>query len=313
MPLWNDQHVIKTAKEENIPDTAIKFGKDLAIGAVAAIIAKTIVAPIERVKLVLQLQNAQERISVTKRYRGMMDCFIRLPREEGFFSFWRGNLVNIARACSQESLGFAFKDFFKIWSLSGVSNDSYWKFFTGNIAAGGASGISTYCVIYPLDFVRTRLAVDMGKGVNREFRGFFDCLKKIIKHEGVRGLYYGFGPSIQYIFIYRGAYYGLFDSAKVFAPSNEKKQISFLSAFIIGQFVTFIAAFISYPWDTIRRRLMMQAGRNDILYRGFIHCAKKIYYEEGFRAFFSGMLPNAVRGSGAALVLAFYNEFSKYI
>lgn len=34
-----------------------------------------------------------------------------------------------------------------------------------------------------------RLAVDMGKGVNREFRGFFDCLKKIIKHEGVRGLY----------------------------------------------------------------------------------------------------------------------------
>lgn len=77
---------------------------------------------------------------------------------------------------------------------------------------------------------------------------FVDCISKIItfirnfrvlivNFLSVLSYFSGFGPSIQYIFIYRGAYYGLFDSAKVFAPSNEKKQISFLSAFIIGQVI----------------------------------------------------------------------------
>ncbi|KHN84672.1 ADP/ATP translocase 4 [Toxocara canis] len=313
--------IIFSKKRDRIPrvDDAIKFCKDFLAGATAAVVAKTIVAPIERVKLILQLQTAQETIAVSKRYKGMIDCFIRVPREQGFLSFWRGNMVNIARACSQESLGFAFKDFFKIWCVSGVnSKDNYWRFLSGNIAAGGASGISTYCIIYPLDFVRTRrvvlvFAIDMGKEKSREFTGFFDCMRKIFRSDGIRGLYYGFFPSLQYIFLYRGAYYGLFDSAKVLVSKKENNQINFLAAFIIGQVVTFTAAFISYPWDTVRRRLMMQAGRTDTLYRGVWHCTTKIYYEEGVRAFFSGMLVNAVRGTGAALVLALYNEFSKYM
>lgn len=295
-------------------EDAVKFLKNFLAGATAAVVAKTIIAPIERVKLILQLQNAQETIAVSKRYKGMIDCFIRVPKEQGFLSFWRGNMVNIARACSQESLGFAFKDFFKIWFVEGYNRkDDYWKFFTGNIAAGGASGITTYCVIYPLDFVRTRLAIDMGKGSSREFTGFFNCMMKVFKREGVRGLYYGFWPSLQYIFLYRGAYYGLFDSTKVLVPNNDKDQISFIWAFIIGQVVTFTAALISYPWDTVRRRLMMQAGRSDVLYRGVWHCTTKIFYEEGFGAFFNGMMVNTVRGTGAALVLAIYNEFSKYM
>uniref|UniRef100_A0A914RAP9 ADP/ATP translocase n=1 Tax=Parascaris equorum TaxID=6256 RepID=A0A914RAP9_PAREQ len=115
-------------------------------------------------------------------------------------------------------------------------------------------------------------------------------------------LFSGFWPSLQYIFLYRGAYYGLFDSAKVLISKKENSQISFMVAFLVGQVVTFTAA-----------RLMMQAGRNDILYRGVWHCTKKIYYEEGVRAFFSGMLVNMVRGTGAALILAIYNEFSKYM
>ncbi|VDD93099.1 unnamed protein product [Enterobius vermicularis] len=292
----------------------VKFTKDFAAGATAATIAKTIVAPIERVKLILQLQNAQSTIEVSKRYKGMIDCFLRVPKEQGFWSFWRGNLVNIGRACAQESFGFAFKDFFKIWCVRGMdSKTEHWKFLAGNLAAGGASGVATYCIIYPLDFVRTRLAIDMGRGISREFTGFFDCLIKIAKHDGIGGLYYGFFPSLQYIFLYRSAYYGLFDTAKVFLSGSEKNQISFVLAFFVGQVTTFTAAMISYPHDTVRRRLMMQAGRNDVLYEGFIHCAKKIYIEEGIRGFFSGMLVNAVRGSGAALVLAIYNELAKYM
>ncbi|KAL3990417.1 ADP/ATP translocase 1 [Acanthocheilonema viteae] len=302
-------------RHDHMPNAsdASKFLKDLTLGASAAIVAKTIIAPIERVKLILQLQNAQETIAVGKRYKGMLDCFVRIPVEQGFLSFWRGNLVNIARACSQESLGFAFKDFFKIWFHNGVNRKDYWRLTAGNLGAGAASGVATYCIIYPLDFVRTRLAIDMGKGTSREFSGFFDCMYKIFKHDGIRGLYYGFWPSLQYIFLYRGAYYGLFDTAKTQLTKHGNNDISFISAFLVGQVVTFTAALISYPLDTIRRRFMMQAGRRDILYRGVWHCTIKIWREEGLKAYFSGLWVNTVRGIGAALVLAFYNEFSKYL
>uniref|UniRef100_A0A8R1TQ99 ADP/ATP translocase n=1 Tax=Onchocerca volvulus TaxID=6282 RepID=A0A8R1TQ99_ONCVO len=305
-----------TIRRDHIPNAndATKFLKDLTLGASAAIVAKTIIAPIERVKLILQLQNAQKTIAVEKRYKGMLDCFIRIPIEQGFLSFWRGNLVNIARACSQESLGFAFKDFFKIWFLNGVDGKKdHFRLAVGNLGAGAASGVATYCIIYPLDFVRTRLAIDMGKMASREFSGFFNCMYKIFKHEGIRGLYYGFWPSLHYIFLYRGAYYGLFDTAKIQITKYGSSDISFINAFLIGQVVTFTAALISYPLDTIRRRLMMQAGRNDVLYRGVWHCTTKIWYEEGFRAYFSGLWVNTIRGIGAALILAFYNEFSKYL
>ncbi|VDK28526.1 unnamed protein product [Gongylonema pulchrum] len=123
----------------------------------------------------------------------------------------------------------------------------------------------------------------------------------------------GFLPSLQYIVLYRGAYYGLFDSAKARFKSDASNDISFTCAFLIGQVVTFTAALISYPLDTVRRRLMMQAGRHDTLYRGVWHCTTKIWHEEGFRAYFSGMWVNTIRGTGAALILAFYNEFSKYV
>lgn len=227
-----------TVRRDYLPNAndATKFLKDLTLGAGAAVVAKTIIAPIERVKLILQLQNAQETIAVGKRYKGMLDCFTRIPIEQGFLSFWRGNLVNIARACSQESLGFAFKDFFKIWFLNGVDvKKDYWHLTAGNLGAGAASGVATYCIIYPLDFVRTRLAIDMGKGTAREFSGFFDCMHKIFKHDGLRGLYYGFWPSLQYIFLYRGAYYGLFDTAKAQLSKYGSNDISFVYAFLIGQ------------------------------------------------------------------------------
>uniref|UniRef100_A0A915D9P9 ADP/ATP translocase n=1 Tax=Ditylenchus dipsaci TaxID=166011 RepID=A0A915D9P9_9BILA len=161
----------------------------------------------------------------------------------------------------------AFKEFFKIWCLNGVDQDkNYGRFFAGNLLAGGLAGSATFCFVYPLDFSRTRLAVDMGRDTtSREFHGLVDCVVKIAKHDGIFGLYRGFLPSVQYIFLYRAAYYGLFDSVKVlFARSRKQNDISFPVAFGIGQVSTFVAAAVSYPLDTVRRRLMMQAGRKHI-------------------------------------------------
>ncbi|TKR81255.1 hypothetical protein L596_015157 [Steinernema carpocapsae] len=290
-----------------------KFAKDLGAGAVSGCLAKTIMAPTERVKIILQLQNAQSTISATKRYSGILDCFIRVPREQGVFSFWRGNLVNIFRACSQESLSFAFKDLFKIWLIHEVDHkEQYARFLAGNVLAGGLSGVVTYCIIYPLDFIRTRLAIDMGKGASREFNGLVDCTRKIARAEGITGLYRGFLPSLQYIFIFRSVYFGLFDSGKVLM-CNDGEHISLGRAFALAQFVSFTAGIASYPLDTIRRRLMLQAGKSTVLYRGTWDCTKKIVVNEGPKAFFNGALMNSIRGLGGALILSIYTQFSKYM
>lgn len=65
----------------------------------------------------------------------------------------------------------------------------FWKFFAGNLAAGGAAGAASMCVVYPLDFARTRLAADIGKGESREFKGLTDCIVKVAKSDGIVGLY----------------------------------------------------------------------------------------------------------------------------
>jgi len=74
----------------------------------------------------------------------------------------------------------------------------FWRFFAVNMAAGGLAGAGSLLIVYPLDFARTRLAADVGKGgADREFTGLIDCLKKTTARGGPIALYQGFGVSVQ--------------------------------------------------------------------------------------------------------------------
>ena len=179
------------------------------------------------------------------------------------------------------------------------------KFFIGNCASGGAAGATSLTFVYPLDFARTRLAADVGSGGAREFTGIVDCLRKIAMKDGPQGLYRGFGISVAGIIFYRAAYFGMFDTAK----EAFLKDANVIMKWAVAQVVTVSAGVISYPLDTVRRRLMMQSGRaaEDMVYKGTIDCFIVIAREEGPLAFFKGSLSNVIRGTGGALVLVFYD------
>jgi len=81
----------------------------------------------------------------------------------------------------------------------------------------------------------------------------------------------------------------------------------------IAQVVTVCSGILSYPWDTVRRRMMMQSGRTDIMYKNTWDCAVKIVQNEGMSAMFKGAGANVFRGTGGALVLALYDEIQKHI
>jgi len=284
----------------------MSFAQDFIAGGISAAVSKTAVAPIERVKLLLQVQAVSKQLTEAQKYKGIVDCFVRIPKEQGFGAFWRGNLANVIRYFPTQALNFAFKDKYQAIFLGGVDKKTqFWRFFAGNLASGGAAGATSLCFVYPLDFARTRLAADVGKGDAREFTGLGNCLTTIFKKDGIKGLYGGFGVSVQGIIIYRAAFFGLYDTAK-----GMTGKTNIFVSWAIAQCVTTVSGIISYPFDTVRRRLMMQAGRKggDILYSGTLDCWRKIAAQEGTGAFFKGAFSNVLRGTGGALVLVMYDE-----
>merc|ERR1712226_1315188 len=226
-------------------------------------------------------------------------------KEQGFLSFWRGNVVNVIRYFPTQALNFAFKDKYKAIFMSGVTPDQFWKFFAANLASGGAAGATSLMIVYPLDFARTRLGADVGKSAaEREFKGLADCIAKSYKADGlVRGLYPGFISSVQGIIIFRAIYFGAYDTAKEMVDKP-----SFGTKFAIAQTVAAVSVSIAYPFDTVRRRLMMMSGEGEKMYKGTTDCWKKIAKDEGMAAFYKGNFTNVVRSIGCALVLVLYDE-----
>jgi len=281
------------------------FVLDFVAGGISAAVSKTVVAPLERVKILLQIQDAHKHIAKDQQYKGVVDCFSRIYKEQGFLSFWRGNVVNVVRYFPTQALNFAFKDKYKQLFLDGVDKKDFWKFFAGNLASGGAAGATSLLIVYPLDFARTRLGADVGKAAaDREFKGLFDCIGKCYKADGlVRGLYPGFLSSVQGIIIYRAIYFGAYDTAKEMFENP-----GIVTRFAIAQTVAAGSVTVAYPFDTVRRRLMMMSGEGEKMYSGTMDCWRKILRDEGAKAFFKGNYTNVLRSIGCALVLVGYDE-----
>lgn len=152
--------------------------------------------------------------------------------------------------------------------------DGYLIWFCANMASGGLAGSVSLTFVYSLDYARTRLTNDMKsskKGGEKKYNGLIDCYKKTIATDGIAGLYRGFVISCVGIVVYRGLYFGLYDTIKPLLPVSMKN--SFVSSFVLGWGVTVTAGLASYPIDTIRRRMMMTSGEA-VKYNGSIDCAR---------------------------------------
>jgi solute carrier family 25 (adenine nucleotide translocator) protein 4/5/6/31 len=287
-------------------------------GGVSGAVAKTCTAPIERVKLLIQTQDANPKIisGEVARYTGIVDCFTRVTAEQGFKAFWRGNMTNIIRYFPTQAFNFAFKDTIKEIFPKADKHTEFLKFFAINMAAGGLAGAGSLMIVYPLDYARTRLASDVGAG-KQQFNGLMDCLSKTVKSSGVGGLYNGVGVSIAGIIPYRGVYFGLFDTLSGYNPyqKDENTVLRAGSKFGCAQFSAISAGYASYPMDTIRRRLQMQSEKPkaDWVYKGTADCFRKIVADEGPTALFKGAGANALRTVGAAMVLVLYSEITAYM
>lgn len=301
-----------------MPEKKTNFLIDFAAGGISGAIAKTCTAPIERVKLIIQTQDSNPliRSGEVERYKGIGDCFTRVHAEQGLGAFWRGNFTNVLRYFPTQAFNFAFKDTIKAMFPKYKASENFGMYFLVNMASGGMAGAGSLCIVYPLDYARTRLASDVGSG-KKTFNGLGDCLVKTAQGPGgVMSLYNGFGVSVMGIIPYRGVYFGMFDSLAGINPyRNSGGFTALLSKFAIAQATAITAGYASYPFDTIRRRLQMQSEKppEEWLYKGTMDCAQKILRDEGVGAMFKGAGANALRTVGSALVLVLYDEIKKVL
>jgi len=188
-----------------------------------------------------------------------------------------------------------------------------------------AAGATSLLFVYSLDYARTRLANDAKsakKGGERQFNGLVDVYKKTLASDGIAGLYRGFGPSVAGIIVYRGLYFGMYDSIKpvVLVGSLEG---NFLASFMLGWCVTTGAGIASYPLDTVRRRMMMTSGEvsspvsetqsvtnfaQAVKYKSSFDAFQKIVAAEGVKSLFKGAGANILRGVAGAGVLSIYDQ-----
>ncbi|MQL94389.1 hypothetical protein Taro_027044 [Colocasia esculenta] len=291
-----------------------KMAADFLMGGAAAAVAKTGAAPIERVKLLLQNQGEMlRRGHLSRPYRGIGDCFGRVLREEGVLCLWRGNQANIIRYFPTQAFNFAFKGFFKSFLGHSKENDGYGRSLAGNVASGSAAGATTSLLLYHLDYSRTRLATDAIEcrmKNQRQFKGLLDVYKKTLSTDGIAGLYRGFGVSITGITLYRGLYFGIYDTLKPIVLVGPMEGNFFVS-FILGWCVTTFSGICAYPFDTLRRRMMLTSGQ-PFKYTSALQAFKHIVRQEGFSALFRGVTANVLSGMAGAGVLAGYDQLQQF-
>jgi len=230
--------------------------------------------------------------------------------EQGMNAFWRGNLVNCLRYAPQQGSALAFNDAIKRLMPKYNPKTDYYKDFGVKLFSGGAAGGVANVVCYPFDFARTRLASDVGSG-KKTFNGIADCIMKTIKLGGVTGLYRGSAVTVAGAFVYRGGQLGLFGQIMDANPYKEDKgMLGIVAAFTCATVARTITTPFNYPFDTVRRRMMLDSEKPaaERLYTSGVNCFFKVMQNEGAAGMYKGLIPELFRGIGGPMVLTAYDR-----
>jgi len=302
---------MSTDKKET-KSAVTQLATDLFIGGSVGAVSKTIMAPVERVKLLLQTMDSNPDIVSGKiePYKGMGDCFNRVRADQGMQAFWRGNLVNCLRYAPQQGSALAFNDALNNAFPKYDTKTQFWQSFGVKLFSGGLAGAVANTVCYPFDYARTRLASDVKKGKG-QFNGIGDCIMTTVRSQGITGLYTGWSVTVAGAFVYRAGQLGCFKQIQDSNPyKNDKGFIGGLSAFGAVTAARTVVMPFNYPFDTVRRRMMLQSEKPkaDRLYKGSFDCFFKVLQKEGLKGMYKGLVPEMFRGVGGSLVIVIYDR-----
>ena len=296
----------KLAGAVNRPELSAAIRRFVAEG-ISGAVAKTVTAPLEAIKLKLQYTEDDDE--------GALDCARRILEREGWRGFYRGNLANVLRYFPTQAFNFAFKDKIKRLMPKVDRKKHPWRAFAVNIVSGGIAGAGSLVLVYPLDTARTQLIISTNDDGSPKYANMMEFVRENVKTPGdILRLYEGYAVSVAGIIPFRAIYFIVNDTLRAILPWIRDEGLKGLvSKFTCAQAAALCAAYASYPFDTVRRRLQVDAQRplGERRYKGNLDCLKKVYRVEGVRALFRGAGYNAVRTVTSALALVAYGELKK--
>ena len=272
-------------------------------GGVSGIAARTCIAPIERLKIIYQLNSASQTNAFAPIVRSIFN-------EGGVMGLWKGNTPAVIRVAPYMSCTFLAYEEYKsmLSSLRDYPN-------LQNLVAGSLGGITAVCLTYPLDVVRARLAMqNEGLLKGKPYKGMIDALRKIPKEEGFRTLYRGLAPTCTGVGPYAGLKFGFYEALKTFMAKSqgiEKKELSAEYRVVSGAAAGAVAQTFVYPLDVVRRR--MQTGVQN--YRGLFHAIRTIAVNEGVtRGLYRGLSLNYLKTiPNVAIYMSLYDVIKRQL
>lgn len=259
-------------------------------GALAGTVTKTSTAPLDRIKVLLQVQSMNT--TTNDKYRGLLGTTRTILTEEGFFTLWKGNGANCARVVPVYACRFAFNDLIK--QAVREPGQSTKELRVSQLALSGTcAGLMQQLICYPFETVRTRLS--LGRAFGTQYTGITDCFVQMVRTEGPGSLYRGLIASCLYGAPYVGLNMTLNTEAQRLMVSD-LSELSLVHRLCAGSFAATMAQCIVFPFDTLRRRMQADGqGGKPRLFSGLVDCGKQLWKGAGVRGFYTGLVANCVR------------------
>ncbi|XP_029931037.1 calcium-binding mitochondrial carrier protein SCaMC-1-like [Myripristis murdjan] len=304
---WKHSSVLDIGDSLAIPDefteeekTSGVWWKQLVAGAMAGAVSRTGTAPLDRMKVFMQVHSSKSnRISLIGGFKQMI-------REGGPASLWRGNGINVLKIAPETAIKFmAYEQYKKLLSPEGTKIQTHNRFMAGSLA-----GATAQTAIYPMEVLKTRLTLRK----TGQYSGMFDCAKKILKKEGVRAFYKGYIPNLLGIIPYAGIDLAVYESLKTTWLSYYAKDTANPGVLVLlgcGTISSTCGQLASYPLALIRTRMQAQASLDVSDQPSMSTLVKNTLAKDGFFGLYRGILPNFMKVIPAVSISYVVYEYMK--
>ncbi|RGB30753.1 mitochondrial carrier domain-containing protein [Rhizophagus diaphanus] len=274
-------------------------------GGIAGTSEILVMYPLDVVKTRFQLQVSG---AGGEAYTSIMDCFKKIIKNEGFSRLYRGILPPILVEAPKRAIKFSANEqystlFKKIYGKDKMNQSL-------SIQAGISAGCTEAVVIVPFELVKIRL---QDKGNAGKYKGTFDAITKIIKHEGPLALYNGLEATVWRHATWNGGYFGVIFSIRRSLPKAENKQQQLRNNFIAGAIGGTVGTILNTPFDVVKTRIQNDSGAVK-KYNWTLPAVKIVAQEEGFGALYKGFVPKVLRlGPGGGILLVVFDQVTTWM
>ncbi|XP_073332593.1 mitochondrial coenzyme A transporter SLC25A42-like [Pagrus major] len=259
----------------------------LLCGAFAGAVAKTVIAPLDRTKIIFQVSS--NRFSAKEAFRLIYCTYMK----DGLLSLWRGNSATMVRVMPYAAIQFCSHEQYKkqLGSYYGYQGKALPPF--PRLLAGSLAGTTAAMLTYPLDMVRARMAVT----AKEMYSNIMHVFVRISQEEGVKTLYRGFTPTILGVIPYAGITFFTYETLKKLHTEKTRRSQPYPhERLAFGACAGLIGQSASYPLDVVRRR-MQTAGVTGSSYVTILGTMRAIVSQEGvIRGLYKGLSMNWLKG-----------------